>query len=264
MYKIIDTHIHLYSEEIDKDIDNYLDDNFSNDVIELFNTADSYESFEKILSLSSKYPGKVHSILGIHPEYANYGEEYLEKSIEFIRANKDKIVAVGEIGLDYHFDKSEENKINQKHYFIKQIELAKELGLPIVVHSRDASLDTYEIIAEHCKGMKVDLHCYSSSKEVAENYLRLKDVEVYFGVGGVLTFKNNVVTKEVVEHIPLERILTETDAPYLTPVPFRGKLNNPKYIKYVLEKIAEIKKMSVFEVNEIINNNVRRFFNVGK
>ena len=164
-------------------------------------------------------------------------------------------MAVGEIGLDYHWDV--EPRDVQKHWFVRQIELARKLNLPINVHSRDAAEDTFNIIKEHAQGLKGIIHCFSGSKELAVEYVKLG---FHIGVGGVVTFKNGKKMKQVVEAIPLEWIVLETDCPYLAPEPHRGKRNNSSYIKHMAEKIAEIKGLTTEEVLEQTNKNAKAVY----
>lgn len=170
----------------------------------------------------------------------------------------EKTVAVGEIGLDYYWDK--ESHELQKEWFKKQMELAKEVNLPVIVHSREAAQDTFDLIkSEHAGTTGGVIHCFSGSKEMAKEYIKMG---YYIGVGGVVTFKNARVLKEVVESIPLERILTETDCPYLAPVPFRGKRNCSSYISYVLDMIAELKGISREEAEKVTYENARNMYRI--
>ena len=170
------------------------------------------------------------------------------------------VIAIGEIGLDRHGDfKTEEDYINQAKWFITEIELAKKLNLPIVVHSRDACKDTFDIVKEHAKGMQGIIHCFSYEKETAIDYVKLG---FHIGVGGVVTFKNGRKLREVVESIQIESIVTETDAPWLSPDPYRGKRNESSRIKYVIEEIAKIKNMGVEDAANILYNNALDVYNL--
>ena len=168
---------------------------------------------------------------------------------------EEKVVAVGEIGLDYYWDN--EPREVQKKWFIRQLELARELDLPVLIHSREAAADTMEIMKEHAKGLIGVIHCYSYSKEMAQEYIKMG---FYIGVGGVVTFKNAKKLKEVVENIPLTSIVLETDCPYMAPEPNRGKRNNSAYIRYVAEKIAELKGITYEEVVEQTEKNARDMY----
>ena len=186
--------------------------------------------------------------IGITPANLSVLKTNKGKAIRFSTLNKlckvknhIEAVAIGEIGLDYYGDhKTEGDYKNQKEWFIAEIELAKKLNLPLVIHSRDACKDTLDMMREYAKGMTGILHCFSYEKEIAIEYIKLG---FYIGVGGVVTFKNGKKLKEVVSAIPIERIVTETDAPWLTPTPYRGKRNESTYIKYVISEIANIKSI---------------------
>ena len=167
----------------------------------------------------------------------------------------DKIVAVGEIGLDYYWDK--ENHDVQKHWFIRQLDMAREKQMPVIIHSREAAADTMDIMKQHASGMKAVIHCYSYSAEMAKEYVKMG---YYIGVGGVVTFKNAKKLKQVVQEIPLERILLETDCPYLAPVPFRGKRNSSLNLPYVAEAIAELKGTTAEEVIQQTEKNARELY----
>ena len=170
---------------------------------------------------------------------------------------KEKVVAVGEIGLDYYWDKEEEVQKNQRIWFRRQLELAKENNLPVIIHSRDAA-DTMEIMKEaYVQGIKGVIHCFSYSKEQAQEYVKMG---YYIGVGGVATFKNAKKLKEVIETIPLEKILLETDCPYMAPEPYRGKRNSSLYLPYVVEKIAGLKGVTAKEVEEVTYRNAEQLF----
>ena len=255
--KIIDTHTHLNDDKLYSELDLIIQRAKEAGVEYIFNNADSLDSFERIEEISSKY-NNCFSVLGIHPEFADESDEYFYNAYKYIKDNKDHIKAIGEIGLDYHYSK-DENYINkQKQRFIEQIRLAKELNLPIVIHSRDAAFDTYNIIKEE-KPPKIDLHCYSSSWDIAELYLKL-NIDFNIGVGGVITFSNSRVLQEVVSNIHIDNILTETDAPYLAPAPYRGSRNEPSYLPLIIKRIAEIKGLDISSCADILYKNGLRFY----
>lgn len=212
--------------------------------------------FEIVTELTEKYEN-IYGMLGVHPSEVNDWDDSLIKKISDLVSKNKKIVAIGEIGLDYYWDKSFNNL--QKDVFIKQIKLANSLNLPIDIHDRDAHKDTYDILKEHNKTSKVVMHCFSGSKEFAKECIK---EGYYLGIGGVLTFKNAKKLKEIVEEISLENIILETDAPYLTPVPYRGKENQPAYVKYVAEEIAKIKNISIEEVIQKTTENAERIFKI--
>lgn len=257
---IIDTHAHLNDERLFNDIESVIKRAKENGVCAVVNNADSLASFDDILALSTRYPDYCYAVLGIHPEYAKESEDYFEKAYQKIRTYRDKIKAIGEIGLDYHYDKSEETKAIQKKRFIEQINLAKELNLPIVIHSRDADFDTLNIIKETLPP-KIDLHCYSGSLDILKEYLKL-NLEVHIGIGGVSTFKNAKTIQNIIKEVPLDILLTETDCPYLTPSPFRGERNEPSYLSYIVRQIASLKGENIDYVAEQLLKNGKKFYGI--
>ena len=241
---MIDTHCHLFKQYYD-DIEEVIK-KMDNNIIIVSGTND-LDNLE-VIELCSKF-SNVYGTIGVHPTEINH---LTDKSFKIIEdnINNPKIVGIGEIGLDYYWEK--DNKDLQKEVFIKQINIAKKYNKCIVVHSRDSLNDTYEILKEHGKGLKIDIHCFSSSLEMANNFIKLG---CKLGIGGVLTFKNNVKLKEVIESIDLENIMLETDSPYLTPEPFRGHKNEPYNIIYVAREISKIKSIDLDKVLEITSKN---------
>jgi len=209
----------------------------------------------QIMELINRYKN-VYGFLGVHPSDAKQWRDELIDEITELAKNK-KIVGIGEIGLDYYWDKSYTDI--QQDVFIKQIKLANKLNLPIDVHDREAHHDTFNIIREHNQGSKVIMHCYSGSLEFAKECVK---AGYYIGIGGVVTFKNAVKIKEVAKHIPLEHILLETDAPFLTPVPFRGKENQPAYVKYIAQEIAALRGISCEEVASVTTKSAEKVFGI--
>lgn len=256
---IIDAHTHINCDELYQERKEIIQRAIDNKVVAVFNTADSLNSFKNIDILQKEYPNYCYGVYGIHPEFAS-SMNFTEVEEEIIK-RKNIIKAIGEIGLDYHYPINETEKNNQKDIFISQICLAKKLNLPIVIHSRDADKDTFDILCQYAQDMKVYLHCYSGSYEMAKEYIK-KIPNIHFGVGGIVTFKNAKKLVEVVAKIDLKYFLTETDAPYLTPVPFRGKQNEPSYLIYVINKISELKNMNEVKVEEILFENAREFFDL--
>ena len=254
----IDCHAHLNDNKLLLDIDNIVSISKENGCKKIFNNGDSLESLETILSISRKYPKFCYSVLGIHPEFAYSDETYFQKSMKIIDDNIKEVKAIGEIGLDYHYTKDEKVLNKQKELFINQIRLSKKYNLPIVVHSRDAGYDTLKIIKEE-KPLKVYMHCFSDSLELFNQYIKL-GIDIKFGVGGVVTFKNAKIIKEIVSLNDLKYFLTETDSPYLTPEPYRGKINNPSYIPYVIKEIARLKNMDEEEVAKKLFENGEDFY----
>ena len=241
---IIDTHCHLDIKDYDN-LEEVIKNMGGNYMI-----ASGYnlESNKHVIELINKYDN-IFGTIGLHP--SDVTEDY-ESDLLFIEnnINNPKIVGVGEIGLDYYWEK--DNKELQKEVFIKQIELARKYNKTIVIHSREAILDTYNILDEYLGNNKAVLHCYSSNIEMAK---RFKKFNIKFGIGGVLTFKNSSKLKEVVKELNLSDLLLETDSPYLTPEPYRGKKNEPSYTKYVAEAIAKIKEVEYEKVLEITTQN---------
>lgn len=251
---LIDTHSHINMIK-ETDIDTVVKNAKENGIEKIVVPSAYPADFEDVMNLIEKYDN-VYGMLGVHPSEAKDWDDSLIDKIKEYSKNK-KIVAIGEIGLDYYWDKSFNNL--QKEVFIKQIKLANELNLPIDVHDRDAHKDTFDIIQEHNSGSTVIMHCFSGSVEFAKECVK---AGYYLGLGGVVTFKNAKKMKEVAVEIPLEKIVLETDAPYLTPVPYRGKENQPAYVKYVCEEIANLKGMTYDEVCEITTQNAERIFNL--
>lgn len=240
---LIDTHCHLDSESYEN-IEEII-----NNMPGIMITAGTNDKTNlEVINLVSKYPN-VYGVLGIHPEeidnLTNDSFKIIEENL-----NNPKIVGIGEIGLDYYWIK--DNKEKQQELFIKQLELALKYNKPVVIHSREATNDTYKILCNY-KNLKKVLHCYSSSLEMAYEFIKIGCV---FGVGGTLTFKNNKKLQEIVRNLDLENFILETDSPYLTPEPFRGKKNEPKNVYYVASKISEIKNLSIEKTLEITNKTV--------
>lgn len=206
-----------------------------------------------VMSLVETYVN-LYGMLGVHPtEVKDWDDCLIDKIKEY--SKHPKIVAIGEIGLDYYWDKSFNDL--QKEVFIKQIKLANELNLPISIHDREAHKDTFDILKEYNKGSDIVMHCFSGSVEFAKECLK---AGWYLALGGVVTFKNAIKMKEVAKIVPLDKLLLETDAPYLAPVPFRGKENQPAYVKYVAEEIASLRGVEVDEIAEATTQNAIKVF----
>jgi len=236
-------------------IDEVIQNAEKNGVRKIIVPAAEPKDIPQVMELVNRYEN-VYGFLGIHPSDAKQWRDDLIEEITELAKNK-KIVGIGEIGLDYYWDKSYVDI--QKDVFIKQIKLANKLNLPIDVHDRDAHQDTFNIIQEHNQNSKVIMHCYSGSLEFAKKCVK---AGYYIGIGGVITFKNAVKIKEVAKHIPLEHILLETDAPFLSPVPFRGKENQPAYVKYVAQEIADLRGISYEEVASVTTRNAEEVFGI--
>lgn len=251
---LIDTHTHIDMIE-GLSIDEVLKNASENEVDKLIVPCAYPKDVDKIYELSLKYEN-VYGMLGVHPSEAkDWDDMLIEKIREY--AKSDKIVAIGEIGLDYYWDKSF-NDI-QKEVFIKQIKLANELNLPISIHDREAHKDTFDILKEFNAGSAVVMHCFSGSVEFARECIK---EGWYIALGGVVTFKNAVKTKDVAKDIPLDRLLLETDAPYLTPVPYRGKENQPAYVKFAAQEIANLRGITFEEIADITTSNAKTVFGI--
>lgn len=255
---IFDSHAHYDDEAFDEDRDTLLQSLSQNGVGHVINVSASLESIQTTLDLASGYD-EIYAAVGVHPnETAPLNEENFQWMQSMCKDKK--VVAVGEIGLDYYWD--EPDREIQKFWFRRQLKMAEACKLPVIIHSRDAAQDTLSIMKElHAENIGGVIHCFSYSLEMAKEYEKMG---FYFGIGGVLTFKNAKKLKEVVSYLPLERILLETDSPYLAPVPYRGKRNSSIYLTYVAEEIASIKEISVKEVIDTTEQNVYKVFGIEK
>ena len=251
---IFDTHAHYDDERFDEDREELLLSLRDKGVGTVVNVGASVESTKKTFELAKKYDF-MYGAVGIHPEdVESLDESHMELLKEL--AADEKIVAVGEIGLDYHYDEPE--KDIQKKWFARQLDIAYELDMPIIIHSREAAADTLDIMkSHHGEELSGVIHCFSYSTEMAKVYL---DMGYYLGIGGVVTFKNSKKLKEVVKMTPLERIVLETDCPYLTPEPHRGKRNDSSYLKHVVECISELKNISAEEIISTTTENARKMY----
>ncbi len=253
---LFDSHAHYDDESFDNDRFETIGKAHESGVSYMLNAAVDVSSAKESISLAEKYDF-FYAAVGIHPHNVEYINDDTLSIIAKLAENP-KVVAIGEIGLDYYYDTAPREM--QKHWFAKQIDLAKSLNLPIIVHDRDAHEDSLNIIkAENAKSVGGVFHCYSGSVEMAKILL---DNNFYISIGGTVTFKNARKVKEVVEYFPIERILIETDSPYLTPEPYRGKRNDSSYVALVAEKIAQIKNIKFEEVAEITTENALRLFKI--
>lgn len=246
-----DSHCHLYKEYYD-DIEDVLKLSQYNKVNRYINNGCDKNTNEEVVDLVNKYQN-MYGALGIHPEYV---EQYILEDIKYItdNLNNPKIIAIGEIGLDYHYTK--ENKEKQMNLFELQLKIAEEYNLPVIIHSREAALDTINTLKRFM--VKGIIHSFSGSLETAREYMKMGFL---IGVNGVITFKNSKI-KEVIKEIPLEFLVLETDSPYLTPEPFRGKQNNPCHILDIAKFVADLKKITLEELSDITNKNLSRVFNI--
>ena len=247
-----DSHAHYDDERFDDDRNELLA-SFPDEGIEnVANSSSDIASSKASVALTEKYPFFYASV-GVHPHEVEKMTEQDLLELETL-SKHEKVVAIGEIGLDFYYDLSPRDM--QRYWFKRQLELAERLDMPIIVHSRDAAQECFDIIK--ASGVRKGvIHCYSGSAQMAKDYI---DMGFYIGIGGSLTFKNNKKTVEVVEQIPLEKILIETDAPYLAPVPYRGRRNDSRLLKYVVEAIGKIKNMDENDVCNITKINATRLF----
>ena len=253
---IFETHAHYDDERFEGTRDDILSSLPSNGVGTVINVGSDVPTSETSIELAEKYP-YVFAAVGVHPHEV---ENMTEADLDRIRtlSHHKKVVAIGEIGLDYYYDMDFKDK--QHYWFSRQMELAAEENLPIIIHSREAAKDTFDLISAS-KVRRGVIHAYSGSTEMAMDYI---DMGFYIGVGGVVTFKNAKKLVEVVKHIPIERILLETDSPYLSPEPVRGTCNNSQNIKYIVKKISEIKQISAGFIVETTRKNAERLFDIKK
>lgn len=250
---LIDSHAHLMDEMYKDDLQEVITRCQENGVESVVNIGYSEETSRQAIELANKYDW-MYAVIGLHPDECN-----VKADIEFLKdlAKDPKVVAIGEIGLDYHYE--ETNKENQAKYFIEQIKLANEVGLPVVIHSRDADMDMLGILKENKIQTKFVMHCFSSSVEIAKEILKLGG---YISLAGTVTFKNARNLLEVAKIVPEDKLLVETDCPYLTPEPNRGKRNEPSNVLYTAQKIAEVRGESFEKISEITTRNAKKFYGI--
>ena len=254
--KIFETHAHYEDVKFDSDREELLALLPKQNIEYVINVGSNLETTRKSIELAKQHDF-IYAAVGVHPsDIAELNESTFEELKEV--ADYEKTVAIGEIGLDYYWDKDTLVQEKQHEWFKCQMLLAKEKNLPVIIHSRDAAEDTMKVMkevkAEEIPGV---IHCYSYSLEMARQFIKMG---YYIGIGGVLTFKNAKKLKEVAAEIPLERILLETDCPYMAPEPHRGERNSSLYIPHVIEKLAEIRNITKEEIIAITNENARRLF----
>ena len=253
---IFETHAHYDDESFNEDREELIRFMPQKGIGRIINVGASIETTKTTLSLAEKYDF-VYAAVGVHPsDISGLNEETFAWLKE--QTKNEKTVAIGEIGLDYYWDKEPEVQKAQRYWFARQMELARETKLPVIIHSRDAAADTMEVMKQvHAESIPGVIHCYSYSKEMAQEFIKMG---YYIGVGGVVTFKNAKKLKETVQAIPLERILLETDCPYMAPEPHRGTRNESSNIPFVIAKIAELKGITPEEVERVTEANARRLF----
>lgn len=256
---IFDTHCHLYDEKYIEGAIEAIKTSILNGVDLFMIPGDNLVNSKKAIELATLFP-QVYCAIGVHP--SDVMELDIEEAINELRImfkSSSKIKAIGEIGMDKYWVKEENIIKKQKEFFIRQIELANELKLPIIIHDRDAHSEVLEVLKEHKPLYGGVMHCFSGSVEYLREILKLG---LYIGLDGPVTYKNAVTPKEVAEHVPLDRLLVETDSPYLTPTPFRGKINYPHYVKYVIEEICRIKSINSREIENFTFNNGKKLFGI--
>lgn len=254
---MIDSHCHINDELYINDPANYVREAKEAGVFSFLVVGFDLQSSKKAVEIAKKFP-ECYAAVGIHPsDFKKAGPNDLEE-IEKL-AKEEKVIAIGEIGLDYYWDKDPEIQEKQKEAFIKQIEIANRCGLPISIHCRDGIGDCLKILKEHLVKKGGIMHCYAGSTESAREFIKLGFA---LGFGGTTTFKNSVRPKEVIASIDENFIVLETDAPYLTPVPFRGHPNHSKYLKYVRDEIARLRSITPEQVEEITDKNFKRIFSL--
>ena len=255
---IIDSHCHLEYPVIYDQLDDIVKRAAINDVQYMLSICTTLSSFEKIKFIIKKYKN-IYGTFGIHPhESKNHTDIDEQFILDILKENK-KIIGIGETGLDYFYNHSDKNI--QKKSFIEHIRAATYLNLPIIVHSRDAEDDTFEILRSESKNknLKILIHCFTGSKIFAK---KLLDINCYISISGIITFKNSTDLVKTVSNIPLKNLLVETDSPYLAPMPYRGKSNEPSYIVHTIDKLSKIKNVSTNEIMSYTTNNFKKLFNI--
>ena len=252
---LIDSHCHLDYNDFEEDLEEILNRAKENGVTTILDAGNNIGELENQLKLAEKYPF-IYTAVGVHPHEAKSFEDI--KAKDFIEASKHKkIVAIGECGLDYYYDYSPVDV--QKKVFIEQIKAAQETGLPLIIHTRDADEDTIAILDEYYKQKPFTgvIHCFSSSRKLAELAL---SIGFYISASGIITFNKSQDLREIFADIPLERLLVETDAPFLAPCPMRGRRNEPGYVRYTAEKLAQIKDIPFAKLAQITSDNFEKLF----
>ena len=262
---IFDTHAHYLDHRFDEDRDELISSFLSCNVGKVVEVSAGAEDIDIIGGFIDKYPN-FYGTLGVHPsEVDKLSERDMEKIKKF--SSHERIVAIGEIGLDYHFEDDPEPEIQRK-WFIRQLEIARELNMPVIIHSRDAAKETYDILLEHHRGKGKEpldgfaggvIHCFSYSPEMAMEFIKLG---YYIGLDGPVTFKNAKAAKTVAKIVPEDRLVVETDCPYMAPEPLRGSRNYSGNLKYIIEQIAQIREKSYEEMEDILYNNAKSLYNL--
>lgn len=257
MMELIDSHAHLDGEKFADDCAAVVERALAAGVVKIITMGDSLESSARSVALTEEFES-VYAAVGIHPEEAQPMTAATDDQLAAWAA-QEKVVAIGEIGLDYYWEKDEEKRALQRAIFVRQLDLARQLRLPVCIHDREAHGDMMKILKTEGRGLRGVLHCYSGSWEMAAELLK---GDWYFGIDGPLTYKNAAKLPEIVQRLPAERILVETDSPYLSPMPFRGKRNEPAHVLYVAKKAAELRGESLEAFARATRENTRDLYGI--
>ena len=255
--ELIDSHAHLDGEKFADDRAAVVERALASGVVKIITMGDSLESSARSVALTEEFES-VYAAVGIHPEEVQPMTAATDDQLAAWTA-QEKVVAVGEIGLDYYWEKDEEKRALQRAIFVRQLDLARQLRLPVCIHDREAHGDMMKILKTEGRGLCGVLHCYSGSWEMAAELLK---GDWYFGIDGPLTYKNAAKLPEIVQRLPAERILVETDSPYLSPMPFRGKRNEPAHVLYVAKKAAELRGESLEAFARATRENTRDLYGI--
>mgnify|MGYP001004080034 FL=1 len=255
--ELIDSHAHLDGEKFADDRAAVIERARESGVVKIITMGDSLESSARSVALTEEFES-VYAAVGIHPEEAQPMTAATDDRLAAWAA-QEKVVAIGEIGLDYYWEKDEEKRALQRAIFVRQLDLARQLRLPVCIHDREAHGDMMKILKTEGRGLRGVLHCYSGSWEMAAELLK---GDWYFGIDGPLTYKNAAKLPEIVQRLPAERILVETDSPYLSPMPFRGKRNEPAHVLYVAKKAAELRGESLEAFARATRENTRDLYGI--
>ena len=257
MMELIDSHAHLDGEKLEDDRAAVVERALASGVVKIITMGDSLESSARSVALTEEFES-VYAAVGIHPEEVQPMTAATDDQLAAWTA-QEKVVAIGEIGLDYYWEKDEEKRALQRAIFVRQLDLARQLRLPVCIHDREAHGDMMKILKTEGRGLRGVLHCYSGSWEMAAELLK---GDWYFGIDGPLTYKNAAKLPEIVQRLPAERILVETDSPYLSPMPFRGKRNEPAHVLYVAKKAAELRGESLEAFARATRENTRELYGI--
>ena len=255
--ELIDSHAHLDGEKFADDRAAVIEHALASGVVKIITMGDSLESSARSVALTEEFES-VYAAVGIHPEEAQPMTAATDEQLAAWAA-QEKVVAIGEIGLDYYWEKDEEKRALQRAIFVRQLDLARQLRLPVCIHDREAHGDMMKILKTEGRGLRGVLHCYSGSWEMAAELLK---GDWYFGIDGPLTYKNAAKLPEIVQRLPAERILVETDSPYLSPMPFRGKRNEPAHVLYVAKKAAELRGESLEAFARATREHTRELYGI--